>query len=179
LTELTQLPHQVARAISREQHVQQGQRRRTDEAHNVQIDPLAPGTVVYVRVGFKVQPKLAPRYAGPYVVERMDRAGNYCLRSTDGTLLQRAVPLPRLRVVDTSNAPDSDLTVVDAPSSTDLYDVEAILQHRTRRGVLEHLVKWARYSEAEATWEPDSQFVDMTPVERYWAALTRPAVVDT
>ena len=179
LTELTQLPHQVARAISREQHVQQGQRRRTDEAHNVQIDPLAPGTVVYVRVGFKVQPKLAPRYAGPYVVERMDRAGNYCLRSTDGTLLQRAVPLPRLRVVDTSNAPDSDLTVVDAPSSTDLYDVEAILQHRTRRGVLEYLVKWARYSEAEATWEPDSQFVDMTPVERYWAALTRPAVVDT
>jgi hypothetical protein len=173
LSELTKLHHQVTRAIALEQHVQLGQRRRTDAAHNVQLTPLEIGTVVYVRLPNKVISKMAYRYSGPYTVTRVDHAGNYCLTSKDGVTLQRAVPLPRLRVVNTAGTPDPNTIVEGVVPPTDLFDVEDILKHRIHRGVVQYLTKWHGYSEAEATWEPDTQFVDMTPIDRYWNLITQ------
>ena len=175
LTELTHLSHLVTQAIGAEQAVQQGQRRRTDAAHNVRLTPIPIGSVVYVRIGSKVLPKMSPRYLGPYTVTRVDHTGNYRLRSKDGVELERAVPLPRLRVVNVEGLPDASSIVAGMPSTTDLYDVEAILQHRSHRGYVEYLVKWHGYRDDEATWEQESQFVDTNPLQQYWAALTAPA----
>ena len=175
LTELTQLQHLVTRAIGAEQAVQQGQRRRTDSSHNVRHKPIPIGTVVYVRLGHKVMPKMMPRFLGPFTVTRVDRAGNYRLRSKDGIELDRAVPLPRLRVVNTDGVPNASDIVAGMPSATDLYDVEEILRHRSHRGYIEYLVKWYGYSSADATWEQEGQFVDTTPLSQYWASLAKSA----
>jgi hypothetical protein len=43
-------------------------------------------------------------------------------------------------------------------------------------GILEYLVKWLGYPEAESTWERESQFVDLTPIEQYWNSITQPSI---
>ena len=40
---------------------------------------------------------------------------------------------------------------------------EKILRQRTRNGKLQYLVKWERYPESEATWEPADKLQEDVP----------------
>ncbi len=43
----------------------------------------------------------------------------------------------------------------------DVYRIEKVLDHRTRRGVKESLVKWLGYPETAASWVKDSELKDI------------------
>lgn len=180
LAEIVRHSETVQDAIRREQREQAGQRRRTDERHRVlDLQDVVPGTKVYVRLGGRVIGKMVARYVGPYSVVRVDRAGNVVLKNASGVPLTRAVPLQRLKLTTSLDSAggsgvgvgDGSDAVVVGPTATDfqLWDVEAILDSRvSTSGVIQYLVKWAGFAEAEATWEAEAQFVDLNPIYLYW-----------
>ncbi|KIW16430.1 hypothetical protein PV08_06482 [Exophiala spinifera] len=47
----------------------------------------------------------------------------------------------------------------DDDEGEDLYVVEGIQGHRTRKGIVEYLIKWVGYDEAENTWEPQENLL--------------------
>ena len=48
----------------------------------------------------------------------------------------------------------SCISIVRGPGKPERYVPEKILRQRIRNGKLQYLVKWERYPESEATWEP-------------------------
>jgi len=56
--------------------------------------------------------------------------GNYVLENRLGAQMKQTYPISRLKVVE----PD--------PDEPNVYEVEKILDHRSRRGKLEYFVKW-------------------------------------
>jgi hypothetical protein len=48
------------------------------------------------------------------------------------------------------------------------YDIEAILNHRGRKGAYEYLVRWKGYGREEDSWEPAKQFDSPAMIEQYW-----------
>jgi hypothetical protein len=109
------------------------------------IAELVAGTVVFMRnedIGNDEAP-----YSPPMVVVK--RHGNsYQLRwGGSGTLLERLVPVHRLKI-----APRG--TEVDG-----IYEVEQILDHRPAEvgpeaRLIEYWVKWKGFDRADSTWEP-------------------------
>ncbi len=139
------------------------QKKQQDLQHNVDEELLEPNTIVWVRVGSLVNSKMAPRYTGPFTVKRTTTNGNYILINAAGKEMKRAFTRDRLKVQPTQPQPNEDT------DDDDLLDVEDILDVRTRRGVVEYLVHWGGYPESQATWEPETQFVDLTKIEEFWA----------
>ena len=82
-----------------------------------------------------------------------------------GTISQTSTSLSEM-VVDlcdeepkVSNSTDG-VTIVDLTSDVEQpsepeYEVEKILQKRSRKGKIQYYVKWLGFSEAECTWEPE------------------------
>ena len=53
----------------------------------------------------------------------------------------------------------------NTPNESDIFQVEKILNKRTRKGVTKFLVKWAGYPMSACTWEVEQNFLDKTPIE--------------
>lgn len=77
-----------------------------------------------------------------------------------------------LQVVPEHENPPPDSVIRDKP---DRYMPERILDQRIRRGQLQYLVKWKRYPESDATWEPAKRFQEDAPnlVNRYLSFRNR------
>ncbi|CAM6093997.1 unnamed protein product [Calypogeia fissa] len=118
----------------------------------------------------KISPKFAPRYAGPYRILRWAHKDNplsIVLETPKSMGVGKSYHVSRLKkfVVDTDPnwqqvlRPDA-LLVEDVEE----YEVEAILDHRYKRclgkQLLEYLVKWTRYDQAECTWEPKENLMN-------------------
>jgi hypothetical protein len=58
----------------------------------------------------------------------------------------------------------------------ELYEVEAMLNHKNHRGERLYLVKWRGYPESDATWEPEGKLLGSCSVlfEQYLRGETRP-----
>jgi hypothetical protein len=65
-----------------------------------------------------------------------------------------------LQVVPDNERPPPDSVIRGQPKR---YVPEKILKTRTRKGRKEYLVKWKRYPEDKATWEPANQLEEDTP----------------
>ncbi|CAM6094473.1 unnamed protein product [Calypogeia fissa] len=113
----------------------------------------------------KISRKFSPRYAGPYCILRWAHKDNplsVVLETPEAMGVGKNYHVSRLKkfVVDTDpnrqqvSRPDA-LLVEDVEE----YEVEAILDHRYKRRLgkqlLEYLVKWTGYDQAECTWEPE------------------------
>src|SRR6266536_2015064 len=66
----------------------------------------------------------------------------------------------RLQVVPNNENPPPDSVIRGKPER---YVPERILKQRTRNGKLQYLVKWKRYPESEATWEPIDKLQEDVP----------------
>ena len=66
----------------------------------------------------------------------------------------------QLQIVPDNENPPPDSVIRGRPER---YVPEKILKQRTRKGQLQYLVKWERYPESEATWEPADQLQEDVP----------------
>ena len=115
---------------------------------------MDPGTTVYLQIeGLKG--KLEPRYKGPYKIVSRNKNGNYKLQDTVGHDLQRSYPLEKLKI-------SKDVC------SNIISEVEEILDDRVFKNDKQYLVKWKDYNSSHNSWESESNFVSMQPIQNYW-----------
>ena len=57
----------------------------------------------------------------------------------------------QLQIVPDNENPPPDTVIRGTPK---FYIPEKILKQRIRQGKLQYLIKWKRYPESQATWEP-------------------------
>ena len=143
------------------------QQRRTQDlavGRRLLEEPLAPGTVVYVRLLKKRIQKLSPKFTGPYRVLRRSSGGNYILTSTRNQPLHRSYPLDQLKLVDQSCANE----IWAAACSTKLFPLDCIVDHRYVNGVLQLLLQWKGHDSDFNSWEVESAIADPDLVAAYW-----------
>jgi len=72
-----------------------------------------------------------------------------------------------LQVVPENERPPPDSVIRGRPER---YVPEQILRHRIRKGQDQYLVKWERYPDTEATWEPASRLEEDVPdlIRKFW-----------
>jgi Chromo (CHRromatin Organisation MOdifier) domain len=66
----------------------------------------------------------------------------------------------QLQLVPDNENPPSDSVIRGRPER---YISEKILKQRIRQGKLQYLVKWERYPESGATWEPADKLQEDVP----------------
>jgi len=123
---------------------------------NMIID-IDEGTPVMVKLPYRSN-KLAPIYEGPFTVVRKTQGGTYVLKDETNELLHREYVPSELKVVSIDEKAIED----------EIYEVEAIRDHRGDVGHREYLVKWAGYGERANTWEPPSSFNNPITIAQYW-----------
>ena len=66
----------------------------------------------------------------------------------------------QLQLIPNNENPFPNLVIKGKPEQ---YIPEKILKQRIRKGQLQYLVKWERYPESEATWEPANSLKEDAP----------------
>lgn len=154
--------------------VEAASRRRQDSANKI-LDRkrpsapqnIRPGCLVYVEDEQR-EGKNEARFVGPFLVNRMTRAGTFFLDNLSGECLPVPVPVSRLRFVADTNLPltaaDGSVLEMNAERGT----IHRILQHRESRlrsGETEYLVSWT--DKSPDSWIPASAFDDQSAVAKY------------
>ena len=139
---------------------QEQQRQQQDAQHHVSEETLEPGQKVWILLGGLRPGKLTPRYTGPYKIVRQASGGNYILSTLAGVNLARSVPREKIKRQRTDS-------IIDGHT---VFRVDEILDQRkeAKTGEVQYLTKWSGYNVDEATWEPESSFIDLEPVDNYW-----------
>jgi len=57
----------------------------------------------------------------------------------------------------------------DEEETEEVYEVETVLDHNTRKNKTYYLIKWKGYSEEESTWENEDNVFAEELVKEYWA----------
>ena len=125
-------------------------------------------------IRLKINAKIKPKWIGPFqivrkisdVVFKLQLPNNLTIHDVfHACVLKPATANDPRPDQDTSEdepepEPDPSQPVIDSnllevdESGQELFEVEQILNHRTRRGKYEYLVKWAGCSDDENSWEP-------------------------
>lgn len=130
----------------KERYIRQLNERRSA----LMMQELPPGTIVYVRDLSYIHPrsvrdKADPRYVGPFYVKSRSLHGPYSLVDSNGVPFPRRVPIDQLKVV--KFAPGTFIT-----DTSDVYEVQSIIDERTHRGKKQYLVKWRYYDDKYNSW---------------------------
>ena len=91
-----------------------------------------------------------------------DQPPTYLLNGSHGRLgvSRCAYTRKQLQIVPDNENPPPDSIIRGKPER---YIPERILKQRIRKGQLQYLVKWERYPESEATWEPADSLKEDVP----------------
>jgi hypothetical protein len=112
-----------------------------------------------------------------------ERKGNsYVLIDATNTQLKRLVPIDQIKIIpNSSNQSQEVLTATQkskrSTNSSDHFEVQQIVDHKTRKGVTTFRIRWKGYAPSDDTWQPLLDFDDIAPVTRYWNVIhnKRPA----
>jgi hypothetical protein len=138
----------------------------------IAADSFPPGSLVAL-IDPKKQNKRDAKYVIRYTVVRHDRNGLAVIREaqSDGKIVERKVPFDQLKQLPASDSnAASDGSPEPEPSDSEAYQVERILKHRGSPGSYQYLVLWKGYPVEQATWEPQSSFLDTECIRDYWKA---------
>uniref|UniRef100_A0A8C6NXF4 Integrase catalytic domain-containing protein n=1 Tax=Nothobranchius furzeri TaxID=105023 RepID=A0A8C6NXF4_NOTFU len=141
----------------------------------------APGDKVWVstadlrvRAGSK---KLAPRFLGPYPVQRVINLVTYQLRLPASLRIHPTFHISRLKpYVESSLLPPPAPAPPPARflDGEPIYTVRRILDARRRGRGWQYLVDWADYGPEERSWEPARSILDPALVSDFWDRRGRP-----
>lgn len=112
-----------------------------------------------LKLGYQTK-KLVPKREGPFRVEAVLGPLTYRLKLPEQWTAKRVHPVFHASLLTPfkENEIHGENYIRPPPDvleGKEEYEVEAILNHRIRRGKLQYLVKWLGYSTAESTWEPE------------------------
>lgn len=154
---LCEVNEETATLLQERQSIQKQQQ----DAREARIDlqALEIGAKVWVLMGQRPG-KLTPRYTGPYNIVEATEGGNYILATQKGKRLLRSYPRDKLKLQKTDSVIDGETT----------FRVDEVLDQRpsTNGAGVDYLVKWSGYPVSEATWEAESSFIDLGPIDDYW-----------
>ena len=118
---------------------------------NITTDVIPKGSTVMLK-NDGIIPKLAPRYQGPYTVEKQTKNLNYEIKDT--TNQSKVVPRSKLKVINKVQNDDEEID-----------EILRINNHRTRNNVLEYLVTWK--SDKSKEWVNVNDFHSKTMINEY------------
>ena len=130
---------------------------------------LESGTMVMLADEQNRDSKNHPPYVGPYWIDSQAKLSNkvqhhvYRIRDKVGRLLERPVPIDQLKILPKA-------TIV--PGKSNWFYVDELLDHRSRKGKHEYLVKWKGYPVSAATWE-DAMDIDESLVQDFMRKAKR------
>jgi hypothetical protein len=128
----------IPQAVEKLEKAHKQQMKGQDNRNLVSIEPIKPGTHVYIKAK-PIRGKLEPSFTGPYVVNGMTKHGNYELFTTDGIFI-KSLPRHKLKEVEKTL------------SNERAFEIEKILDCRSRNGNIEYYVKWKNSSDNENSW---------------------------
>ncbi|KAL6473720.1 hypothetical protein MHYP_G00172810 [Metynnis hypsauchen] len=100
--------------------------------------------------------KLAPRYVGPFKVDRRVNPVSYRLRLPPSMRVHPTFHVSRLRPFLCGTWPPAPRLVAGSPA----YTVRRLLDSRRVRGSVQYLVDWVGYGPEERSWVPASHILD-------------------
>lgn len=115
--------------------------------------------------------KLKQRFIGPYTIIQQVSSVAYKLDLPTSLKIHPVFHISLLRPYkqpddyphrDPTPPPPPEVSINDETE----YEVEQILDHRTRRNKKEYLVKWKGYPEYDATWEPEDHLINAEEIVR-------------
>ncbi|KAI7873432.1 hypothetical protein K492DRAFT_112542, partial [Lichtheimia hyalospora FSU 10163] len=60
------------------------------------------------------------------------------------------------------------IKVLEDVPADEIYEVEAIVDHKSHKDNFLYRVRWAGYDAEDDTWEPPEHFNDTSVITRYW-----------
>lgn len=103
--------------------------------------------------------KMQPRYSGPYIVSHLTSSGNYWIKTTTGTLLQKSFPITQLKKIPQKSKQDS-------PGWK-------ILHHKREDGKILYYLKEMQGNGSNDGWVDEGKIVTLSLYEPYWKKITR------
>lgn len=146
--------------VTKAQKAQQDMASRFDSQHQPPSSKFIAGAAVMVKNNQRAD-KNDPPYLGPLLIFEITRAGTARLAHLDGTAYGAPAPLDQLKLVKGNFWKDLD----------DVYELEAILDHRQGAKGIEYLIKWKGFDSADNTWEPQENIHGEKWLAAYWQAV--------
>ncbi|KAL6468355.1 hypothetical protein MHYP_G00240320 [Metynnis hypsauchen] len=116
--------------------------------------------------------KLAPRYVGPFKVDRRVNPVSYRLRLPPSMRVHPTFHVSRLRPFLCGTRPPAPRFVAGSPA----YTVRRLLDSRRVRGRVQYLVDWEGYGPEERSWVPASHILDPDLIREFRRARAAPFV---
>ena len=138
------------RALDRLERKSEASRELQDRRNKVVPKPLKQGQMVYTKAEFPPhhKPKLEEEWLGPFKIVDQVPGGQYRLANSDGELLDRTVPLQKLRLGK------------EMAKASSVWQVDRIVDHEATETGRRFLVRWAGYSDDKDSWVNEDDFVD-------------------
>ena len=169
-------------AVERAQQNQQRQANRHRSELEFEVGQEVWLSTANLRLKGKPSPKLSQRWIGPFTVKRKLSPLVYELDLPSTLLIHPVFHVSKLRPhrsserFDPHRPPVPDRPAPEIIDDEEVYEVEAIRQHRLRkwrgRTYKQYLVKWKDYPEWENTWEWEDTLINSRAViEEYELSL--------
>eukprot|EP00455_Lapot_gusevi_P008523 TRINITY_DN1372_c0_g2_i1.p1 TRINITY_DN1372_c0_g2~~TRINITY_DN1372_c0_g2_i1.p1 ORF type:complete len:829 (+),score=-144.52 TRINITY_DN1372_c0_g2_i1:148-2487(+) len=142
-------------AESRKNTTNFDRRRKTFSGRN----PLQEGTIVMIK-DVRRNNKNEPVYIGKYTITGQDGRGNYTLKDSAGTKLNRLVTIDQMKVLPHAPKPSKD-------EQDQTWHVDELIDHRVMRGRHQYKVKWTGFDIEQATWEPVENIEDTNLIKQF------------
>jgi hypothetical protein len=89
--------------------------------------------------------KWEPVYEEPFQIEQHHQRGAYSLVDSMGEIMDRRFTIDMLKLI-------TELTALTAENREQIYEIEAMLNHRQSNSGYDYLVKWKFYPMEDNSW---------------------------
>ena len=132
------------------------------------------GTTIISTTNEKLKNKANVRKENDYVINIEDNKNG----DTDNEAPHAKEILPNINLKEETTTDKLSGYHVHSSSETskddDIYQAEYIIKHRSRKGEIQYLIKWAGYDAKDSTWEGASSILDPALLEHYKRKSSKP-----